>query len=1307
MVLDMDRKKSEIEILQRDLHQAEQTLGPHHRDFAAKRISQHAGVDSAAKERHLVGLSQSFATSMAHYSAERDSLLKQKQKYESMTERCTVGTPLRGASSGSPDSPASGQKGSTIDKMVAEAEALLRGSRYNNHDILRRLDKSRNMTPDTAAESVESLQASIAVRGDVPTTRDKMSANDLKKISTPEAYVPKRDILDRWLDSELKGNAAPLGEKKSLTASLRLNGEYKSAQSQWQNETIGSDQSELRPLLRSRSASARHQPLVSRGNSEYLQRNTNERAEEPSQFPSVGSDVRPTPPPPSYETFQYYRPVEVDQRHRRRPYGLQDNALQFRNQEMVPPTQENSNFGYFMQPSGYAPAPEPYASRSNEFASTIQPPFIRNSQQNYYESWKRFADIPSNVRGGPSHHRSGQGNAFSYGNILPGDHDSKRRDLLLQNAALDGAETSTRGDIQAMKSRMKALADELEAENKSLQQHVGAPEEVNPAFPGLGNMLRSDSVIENDAIVGESSSSTEAISEITQDKKRVDDILSKQVDINSFSGSRGRRSKVWESTGVLKEKTKVESEIMRMRLEMDMLRQKAALEELKEELEMQRNNRKVDKQHEDWLRERKYKLQAIRVQKAVSVEQKEYEDEMNLLGISCKDDYLLLQKSQPTVEQQPTVERPIGDIDGFEFCVDGITIPSSLELDGDSMRVVVGFIGAEDGARIGRVSCSEWQPCSKSIQRGKSFKRTQSELRKLNSDATVAETSIVNRVSVAAGVIGISGSPLCRRSTLKEFELMKLSYRRAKPFETKNTEIAELSSQLLIMIEVQVRRGLHGVPKGCGWCTIDPSICDSKDILSLRAPRFGNWRANMLNGVPDSSFLSAAKVIPNDENFETSALNSIWLLFRITKGGNKDINPVLTILEQDVNSTATWSVFMDYRNYSEVDTPPQLQKAESIQSISSVQSEQSVSTLPLSHSVDSTSAVDSFQPPLPSQPSLTGKPPPSTANSTRTNPHSTAPVSMKLSAGLDALSAIHEMKKLTSKADTIEKALGTDFFVAGTPPGPATQKYGKEDGIDVYIDGARFLPHNVTITRCVVKLLSSDMEPISLNKTNSVVSGFSAINSDVYSPTYRCKAECRASVFNCTAVLLLRLDTLDASSLQGCGVGYSALKLFCTKDRQAIVVPNDPDAYVNTGYFQLPIFSGRVPVGGTFQEDTLSGSMCRIPCASLLVRVVLAPKSSDGLAVLSCSDSPENTWEKLGIVVPAPDYGSGQYDGSLCTPSPDDLLCYSAKLGEKSSQQSGSSTVKGFLYRVLSTHATHTFPPAPEGYVFQPAFCLN
>ena len=55
-------------------------------------------------------------------------------------------------------------------------------------------------------------------------------------------------------------------------------------------------------------------------------------------------------------------------------------------------------------------------------------------------------------------------------------------------------------------------------------------------------------------------------------------------------------------------------------------------------------------------------------------------------------------------------------------------------------------------------------------------------------------------------------------------------------------------------------------------------------------------------------------------------------------------------------------------------------------------------------------------------------------------------------------------------------------------------------------------------------------------------------------------------------------------------------------------------------------------------------------CSSVLVRILAAPKSDDGLTVLSRDDFEKSEWEKNGLTSASPLYSSGVYDSTRCLP---------------------------------------------------------
>lgn len=1334
MLLEMDRKQVEVDLLRQDLRLAEQRLAPRWEatDATSNRIL--SGISGQEKESQLIGLAHIHAASAAKHSAEREQLLRSAAEIEinrrvpsgmdttaPITQRGPNSIDVFLRTSGEGETKPAPARGEALDRLVCEAEALLRQHRYDHHDVLRRLDLSRNIPPGTAADSVNSLAgppaASAGRRMSVGSLDTGAAAVALPALSTPPGYVSTRDTLDKWLvDNKEKTSTASI----DLAEALHLNGKYSQPLSDSHRDAF----SPLQPrtestLLRSQSATSdkssfsragravlREAPTS--GHLEHfdqsprhdgprdseavaarisVRQSPSQQSPQPEFFPARRNPAQQRPYVPDHNeprnwqrgmNAQHSHPQDLPLRHPQ----IQEptHPAQFVSDHQIMHWNNPSNVAQYSRvPQGmYPPADYP-----------VQHSYLQPSASAYHPGVGYASQVLRNER--------------DHSSVRPRSRE-RRRETDDSSPRQYVPSVGENNEVAIMKARMKALADELEAENTSLRASVSTAkgESVLPAGAGAS---RSDGFRHRD---DDAQRVEMEDSQILQGKRRIDEILSKQVDFQHSLGASNRRSRVTEDPMLQKEKNKCETELAKMRLEMDMLRQRAALEELKAELEAQRAQRTAEKEHEDWLRGKKHRLQAIRVQKALSTEQKQFDNDMAALGIEQVDEYLSPDrrsavKSAPRESASLEIIRP-EDSGPFEFCIDGLIVPSANYLDGDSMRVVIGFVGADDGSMIGRLMSSDWQPCTKSVQRGRFFKRTQSELTKLHAEnEDGAADSIAARVGATAHVMCLH-SCLVKRASAAEHELMQLSHRGV------SNAANRFCSQLRMMVEVQVRNGPQGVPKGAGWCTLDPSQMQwnpgaaSGSVLSsdaaLRFPRYGKWRASLLAGVADPTFLSTQRILDNEENLELSAANSMWLLFRINRISPSATlsNPVQTILEQDTSSKAAWTALVEYKNFSHSDLSA-LQRHESVQSLQSVQSIQSQpATQPLQSGQPSRSPTA----PRTASSTASGRPPPTaaTARSTRTvdtAANAKTPVSTKLSVGLDVISAINEMKHLRDIHQENDKQAKVGFFELGSPTGLATHKYLKDDGIDVYVDGARFLPNNATVTRCVVKMFTSEWEPIPISRSAAVICAYSDINSDAGTPSYQTKAECRASVFNCTATLLFRIDTLDASTLQCAGVGYAALRVFCTKDRAAISLPNDPSAYVNTGKFQLPLYAGRVQTGGTFNDTVLADGMPRIPCASILVRIVAAPKSSDGLATLSCTDVAESDWASLGVMVPAPDYSSGQYDGKLCQPNADELMCYSAKLGEKSSQHSGSSSVKGLILRVLSTHSGHSLPPAPEG----------
>jgi len=210
------------------------------------------------------------------------------------------------------------------------------------------------------------------------------------------------------------------------------------------------------------------------------------------------------------------------------------------------------------------------------------------------------------------------------------------------------------------------------------------------------------------------------------------------------------------------------------------------------------------------------------------------------------------------------------------------------------------------------------------------------------------------------------------------------------------------------------------------------------------------------------------------------------------------------------------------------------------------------------------------------------------------------------------------------------------------------------DGANIYIDGARGLPDNVTITRLTARILSSQNKQIG----NDLVS-YSDVDGCRAFPCFNLFHELREDVFDPTLIMLIRIDTLDKYLKAVVCVGYAVLNIFA--------LPHDPLAQpetgqvssfiLNEGAFQIPIHLGQPNIKGNLNKDCLK-SVKKLPCATLLCRILPAPRTEDGLGLLHKDDFPRDQWEKLAILIPAPDYSSKVYDSTRCAPSTIEEVIY-------------------------------------------------
>ena len=136
---------------------------------------------------------------------------------------------------------------------------------------------------------------------------------------------------------------------------------------------------------------------------------------------------------------------------------------------------------------------------------------------------------------------------------------------------------------------------------------------------------------------------------------------------------------------------------------------------------------------------------------------------------------------------------------------------------------------------------------------------------------------------------------------------------------------------------------------------------------------------------------------------------------------------------------------------------------------------------------------------------------------------------------------------LRSKLDTTmkhkpEPDLDSSPFIQNTKVQYLDRNFDKGMGVDLYIDGCRFLPNNVSITKIAVEIVDSDF-----NHIKEAVSNLPDLNSTTQNPLYNFRVEIRPQNFSPTALAFFSIDTIDKASNEVKIIGYSGLNLFINR----------------------------------------------------------------------------------------------------------------------------------------------------------------
>ena len=127
--------------------------------------------------------------------------------------------------------------------------------------------------------------------------------------------------------------------------------------------------------------------------------------------------------------------------------------------------------------------------------------------------------------------------------------------------------------------------------------------------------------------------------------------------------------------------------------------------------------------------------------------------------------------------------------------------------------------------------------------------------------------------------------------------------------------------------------------------------------------------------------------------------------------------------------------------------------------------------------------------------------------------------------------------------------------------------FEKGMGVDFYIDGARFLPDNVTVTKVVMEVYNNKLQKIFPPKAS-----IAELNSTNYSPSFNFRRELRKEWFDPTCLVFISIDTFDKAINEVRIVGYSVINLFWGRfNKTQPENSSDVDVILMNGAYQLPI----------------------------------------------------------------------------------------------------------------------------------------
>ncbi|XP_039591041.1 uncharacterized protein LOC120514622 isoform X1 [Polypterus senegalus] len=224
-------------------------------------------------------------------------------------------------------------------------------------------------------------------------------------------------------------------------------------------------------------------------------------------------------------------------------------------------------------------------------------------------------------------------------------------------------------------------------------------------------------------------------------------------------------------------------------------------------------------------------------------------------------------------------------------------------------------------------------------------------------------------------------------------------------------------------------------------------------------------------------------------------------------------------------------------------------------------------------------------------------------------------------------------------------------FIHRQRENPPAEPFVSGDGIDLYIDGARFLPDAVTISRVTGRIFDRNY-----NQFGPDISTGIDLNSNIFEPHYNERVELRHPALPPSSTLLLKVYTVDRFSLKLVLIGWAALNLFVESgcDKQPSVDSGGLQISLNEGAHQMRLYYNGPDPDKPLTVNSFTTTARIVPCASLLVRLFKTQ--------LSRSKILQEDWGAVGLFQSRPDYSDGVYLSESIKPTKGEACLYSAML---------------------------------------------